>query len=118
MYFDGLSLIFGHQCRVAGGNEWDVWDTLNAKWVSTGVACNPINSGWNHVTLQMQRESDNRILFQSITLNGVKSTINKYYSPGSVPQSWWGITVNFQLDGNSKQSPYTVDLDNFNFTYW
>ena len=118
MYFDGLSLIFGHQCRVAGGYEWDVWDTLNSKWVPTGVACNPINSGWNHVTLQMQRESDNRILFQSITLNGVKSTINKYYSPGSVPLSWWGITVNFQLDGNSKQSPYTVYLDNFNFTYW
>jgi hypothetical protein len=118
MYFNGLGLIWGNQCRIAGGNEWDIWDNVGQHWVSTGVACNPKSNSWNHVTLQMQRESDNSLLFKSITLNGVTSPINKYYPPGSAPGGWWGITVNYQMDGNYKQSPYTTFLDNFSFTYW
>jgi hypothetical protein len=118
MYFNGLGLIWGNQCRIAGGNEWDIWDNVRQHWVSTGVACNPKSNSWNHVTLQMQRESDNSLLFQSITLNGVTSPINKYYPPGSAPGNWWGITVNYQMDGNYKQSPYSTFLDNFSFTYW
>jgi hypothetical protein len=118
MYFDGLSLIWGNQCTIAAGNEWEIWNNADAKWVSTGFSCNPISNGWNHVTIQVQRESDNWLLFQSITLNGVTNTINQYYAPGSAPSGWWGITVNYQMDGNYKQSPYTTYLDNFSFTYW
>jgi hypothetical protein len=117
MYFNGLGLIWGNQCRVVGGNEWDIWDNVNARWVPTGVACNPVNSSWNHVTIQGQREPDNSLLFQSITLNGVTSTINQRYAPGSAPSGWWGITVNYQMDGDKKQSPNTTFLDNFSFTY-
>jgi hypothetical protein len=118
MYFDGLSLIWGHQCNVLGGNVWDIWDNVNHQWVSTGVACHPKNNEWNHVTIQVQRESDNWLLFQSITLNGVTSTINRYYAPGSVSGSWWGVTVNYQMDGNHDQAGYSAYLDNFTFTYW
>jgi hypothetical protein len=118
MYFNGLSLVWGHQCRVAGGNEWDIWDNINAKWVATGVPCNPVNNAWNHVTIQVQRESDNWLLFQSITLNGVTTPINRYYQASSAPSGWWGITVNYQMDGNYKQTPYTTFLDNFSLTYW
>jgi len=117
MYFNGLGLIWGNQCRVAGGNEWDIWDNVNSKWVPTGVACNPVNNSWNHVTIQAQRESDNSLLFQSITLNGVTSNINQRYAPGSAPSGWWGITVNYQMDGNYKQSANSTFLDKFNFTY-
>jgi hypothetical protein len=117
MYFNGLGLIWGNQCRVAGGNEWDIWDNVNSRWVPTGVACNPVNNSWNHVTIQAQRESDNSLLFQSITLNGVTSNINQKYAPGTAPSGWWGITVNYQMDGNSKQSANTTYLDNFSFTY-
>lgn len=35
MYFDGLGLIWGNQCRIAGGNEWDIWDNVSAQWVPT-----------------------------------------------------------------------------------
>jgi hypothetical protein len=117
MYFNGLGLIWGNQCNILGGHEWDIWDNLGQSWVSAGVACNPVNNSWNHLTIQVQRESDNWLLFQSITLNGVTSNINRYYAPGSAPSSWWGITVNFQMDGNSHQSSYTTFLDNFSFTY-
>jgi len=118
MYFDGLGLIWGNQCDIGGGRVWDIWDNLNQKWVSTGAGCNPVNNGWNHVTIQVQRESDNWLLFQSITLNGETSNINQYYEAGSVPNNWWGITVNYQMDGNYQQSSNTTYLDNFTFTYW
>jgi hypothetical protein len=118
MYSNSVGIIWGTQCRIAGGNEWDIWDNANAKWIPTGIACNPKNSGWNHVTIQAQRESNNSLLYQSITLNGVTAVLNKTYPPFFVPASWYGITVNYQLDGNSKQAPYTTYLDNLSLTYW
>jgi hypothetical protein len=117
-YFSGKSFIFGNQCRIAGGNEWDIWDNVNNKWVATGVACNPTNNAWNHIVIQVQRTWDNQLFYQSITLNGVTSPINKYYGQNSAPSGWLGITLNFQMDGNYKQSPYTIYLDKLNFTYW
>ena len=98
------------------GNEWDIWDNVNQHWVPTGVACHPTNNAWNHLTLQVQRTSDNQLLYQSITLNGVTNTLNKYYNPGSAP-GWHGVTVNYQMDGNYQQSPYSVYLDDLTFTY-
>lgn len=118
MYFDGLSLIWGHQCNILGGHVWDIWDNVGQSWVSSGAACNPINNAWNHLTIHAQRESDNSLLFQSITLNGVTSNINRTYPPGSAPGSWWGVTVNFQMDGNVNQAAYTTYLDNFTLSYW
>ena len=115
-FFDNLGLIFGHECRIAAGNEWDVWDNAGQYWVATGIACNPVNNSWNHLTIQVQRTSSNQLLYQSITLNGQTSTINQYYNPGSAP-GWWGITINFQMDGNQYQTPYSVYVDDLTFTY-
>ena len=51
-----------------------------------------------------------------ITLNGNTQTLNLYKN--STPNSWHGVTVNFQIDGNYKQQQYSVYLDKFNFTYY
>ena len=118
MYMNGVGMIWGTQCNNLGGNVWDIWDNVNAKWVSTGVPCSLINNGWNHVTTQVQRESDNTLLYQSITLNGTTANINKTYPPFTVPVSWWGVTVNYQMDGNAHQAAYATYLDNFSLTYW
>ena len=115
-FFNNQGFIWGHECRIAGGNEWDIWDNINAHWVPTGIACYPNSNAWNHVTIQVQRTSNNQLWFQSITLNGVTSTVNQYYNPGSAP-GWYGITVNYQEDGNYQQSPYSVYLDELTFTY-
>jgi hypothetical protein len=117
MYMNGLGMTWGTQCNFLGGNDWNVFDNVNVKWVPTGIACN-LKNGWNHLTLQVQRESDNSLLYQSVTLNGVTSNINKTFPPFSVPGGWWGITVNYQMDGNYKQSANTTYLDNFSLTYW
>ena len=117
-YFGGKSFIYGTQCRIAGGHEWDIWDNVNHDWKSTGVACKPANNGWNHVVIQARRTSDNYVLYQSITLNGVTHTLNKYYPADWAPSDWYGITVKFQMDGNYKQTPYTVYVDKLHLTYW
>jgi len=115
-FFDGVGFIWGHECRIAGGNGWDIWDNVNAHWVQTGIPCYPNNNAWNHLTIHVQRTSNNQLLYQSITLNGVTNVLNRTYSPGSAP-GWYGITVNYQMDGNSVQSPYTVYLDKLSILY-
>jgi hypothetical protein len=115
-FFNGMGFIWGHECRIAGGNEWDIWDNVNARWVPTGIACNPVENSWNHLTIQVQRTASNQLLYQSITLNGVTHPLNQYYDPSSAP-GWWGITVNYQMDGNYAESPYAVYLDKLTFGY-
>jgi len=115
-FFGGNSYIWGHECRIAGGNEWDIWDNPGQTWHPTGVPCNPVSNAWNHLTLQVQRTSSNQLLFESITLNGVTSTLNYYENPTAT--TWYGVTINYQQDGNYKQTPYSVWLDNLNFSYW
>jgi hypothetical protein len=110
---NGKSFIWGHECRVAGGHEWDTW-SQSGHWVPSGVGCHPVN-GWNHLTIQVQRTSDDHLLFQSITLNGNKATLNRYDSPTKT--SWYGVTINYQIDGNYKQQPYDIYIDEVNFTY-
>ena len=117
MYMNGIGMFWGTQCNHLGGGEWDVLNNVTQKWAATSVPCNFVN-GWNHLTLQLQRESDNSLLYQSIKLNGVTANINKTYAPFTVPSSWYGITVNYQMDGDYKQSANTTYLDNLSLTYW
>jgi hypothetical protein len=116
-FFSSMGFIWGHECRVAGGNEWDVWDNATSHWIPTGIPCYPNNNSWNHLTIKVARTSSNQLQYQSIALNGVTNTLNWTYSPGGAPSSWWGITINYQMDGNSKQNPYSVYLDQLTFTY-
>ncbi|MFY9743420.1 MAG: Ig domain-containing protein [Candidatus Sulfotelmatobacter sp.] len=116
-FFNSMGFIWGHECRIAGGNEWDIWDNVTAHWVPTGVPCYPVDNSWNHVTIQVQRTANNQLLYESISLNGVTSTLNQYYDPGTAPSNWYGVTINYQMDGNYEQSPYSVYLDELTFSY-
>ena len=114
-FFGGKSFIWGHECRIMGGHQWDVWDNPNQKWHATGIPCNPVN-GWNHLVIQVQRSSSNQLLFKSITLNGY--TANTNYSSSPTNTNWYGVTINYQQDGNYAQQPYAIWLDKLNFSYW
>jgi hypothetical protein len=115
-FFNGMGFTWGHECRVEGGHEWDIWDNTHYKWIPTGIACNPLLNAWNHLTIQVSRTASNQLLYKTITLNGVSHTLNWTYAPFPAP-GWWGITVNYQMDGDFKQTPYTVYIDKLNFTY-
>jgi hypothetical protein len=117
-FYEGKSFIFGQQCRIAYDHSWDIWDNVNNKWVGSGIPCNPVNNAWNHVVIQVQRTWDNKLFYDSITLNGITRSVNRYYGANSAPSGWYGITLNFQMDGNYKQSPYTVYLDKLSLSYW
>jgi len=108
--------IWGHECRIAGGHEWDTYDNVHKKWVPTGVPCNPKNNAWNHLVIQVARTSSDQLLFKSITLNGVTHTLNITRAPGST--SWHAVTVNYQQDGDSSMVDYSIWLDRVNFSYW
>jgi hypothetical protein len=115
-FFGGMGFIFGHECRIASGNEWDVFDNQSGKWTPTGIPCYPKSNSWNHLTIKVQRTSNNDLIYQSITLNGQTSNLNWTFGHGSTP-GWYGVTINYQMDGNSSQDSYNVYLDNLSFSY-
>lgn len=115
-FVGGKSYIWGHECRITGGHQWDTWNNGQQKWVPSGIPCNPKSNAWNHLTIQVQRTSDGHLLFKSITLNGTTTALNRYDSPTST--NWYGITVNYQIDSNYYKTSYSVYLDKFTFSAW
>jgi hypothetical protein len=117
MYLNGVGMEWGTECNHLADGVWDIWNNVNAKWIPTGVPCS-VQNGWNHVALNVQREPNNDLLYKAITVNGKTYTINQTMAPFSVPTEWYGVTVNYQMDGDYKQSSNTTDLDNLSITYW
>lgn len=115
-FVGGKSYIWGHECRIDGGHWWDTWDNQNQKWVPTKFSCKPMSNAWNHLTLNVQRTSDGHLLFHSITLNGTTNVVDRYDWPTST--SWYGVTVNYQMDGDYYKTSYSVYLDKFTFSAW
>lgn len=115
-FVGGKSYIWGHECRIDGGHEWDTWSNGGQHWVASGIPCNPKSNAWNHLTIQVQRTSDGHLLFKSITLNGNTATLNRYDTPTNT--GWYGVTVNYQIDSDYYKTPYSVYLDKFTFSAW
>jgi hypothetical protein len=114
-FFGGKSYIWGHECRIVGGHEWDTWSNPGGHWVPSGVPCNPVSNAWNHLTINVQRTAAGNLLFNTITLNGSTATINRTDTPTSRP-GWYGVTVNYQMDSDKNQTAYPVYLDKMTFT--
>lgn len=115
-FVNGKSYIWGHECRVDGGHEWDTWSNGGQHWVPSGIPCNPKSNSWNHLTLSVQRTSDGHLLFHSITLNGNTAVLDRYDTPTST--NWYGVTVNYQIDSDYHKTPYSVYLDKVTFSAW
>ena len=115
-FVGGKSYIWGHECRIDGGHEWDTWNNVGQYWVPSGIPCNPVSNAWNHLTINVQRTSDGHLLFKTITLNGYTATLNRYDTPTGT--NWYGVTVNYQMDSDYWKTPYAVYLDKFTFSAW
>jgi hypothetical protein len=116
-YVNGHSLVFGTQCNLLNGHQWDYWNNQNEAWVHSGIYCGtPSAYTWHHVILEVERVSGDELHYISVTLDGNKQYYDKYVAPRS--SSWTGVTVNFQLDGDYAQHAYNVWVDKFNFIYW
>ena len=115
-FVNGKSYIWGHECRIDGGHEWDTWSNGGGHWVASGIPCNPKSNAWNHLTISVSRTPDNHLYFNTITLNGNVGHVGRTDSPTST--SWYGITVNYQIDSDVNKTPYSVYLDRFTFSAW
>ena len=110
-----LKFIFGTQCAMKDG-VWDVWDSANKRWNSTGVACTPPEAfKWHHLTWELRRTATQTV-FVTLTVDGVKHFINKTYN--ALPQASSEMNVAFQMDMDKTHTTYSVWLDNVKLTYW
>jgi hypothetical protein len=111
-----LKYIYGTECNIANPSiGWRIWDTRNAKWMSTGASCSVKAKTWNRLTWEFERVG-NQTHFIAVTLNGYRQVIDKYYyAQGSGVHE---VNVAFQMDGNSRQDNYQVWLDKVSLYYW
>ncbi len=117
-YANGVGMEWGTECNHLADGVWDVWNNVDATWMPTNVPCVLNNGAWNHVTVQVQREANNDLLYQSVTVNGAVHPLNITVAPFPVPAGWWGMTVNYQMDGDYQMHSNTTYLDKTNFSYW
>jgi hypothetical protein len=116
--YNGRYYVFGNQCNPKSSHTWDVYDAPAGHWDSTGVACPTFPAyKWNHVSIAMERTADSRLHYVSITYNGVTHYINRYIASRASSSGNW-VSVDFQMDGDSKQTDYSVWLDKVNLSYY
>jgi Bacterial Ig domain len=112
----GFKYIFGTQCAIRGSHTMEVWDNVNVRWSSTGVACPaPPTYKWNHLVWELERVNG-QLHFIAFTLNGVRSYVNRYYAPRASSAS--ELNVAFQMDGNFAATSYKVWLDKVTLSAW
>jgi hypothetical protein len=115
--FNGQRYTWGTECSYRDTGHWDIWNSEAERWETTDVPC-PVVSGqtWHHLTWQGDRVNG-QVHFISVTLDGNVSTVDKYYNP---QPNYAGSDVNvaFQMDGDYRQDPYDVWLDNVTLSYW
>jgi hypothetical protein len=118
LYMNSIGVEWGTQCNHLNGNVWDIWNTKGRHWSHTSVPCTLKQGSWNKVSFEVERLTDNSIVYKTITVNGQTWTWNITVSPYSVPSGWYGMTVNYQMDGNKNMTTNTTYLDNLDVTYW
>lgn len=117
LFMGGITgMTFGTQCAHLQDGTWDMWNNATGTWISSGIPCQ-FAQGWNHITLEFQRQPNNDTLYQSVTLNGKTYAINKEYPPTTAPSGWWGLAANYQMDSDTHGDPMKTYVDNLSITY-
>jgi hypothetical protein len=117
---------FGFTCSIKSGGVWkiSVPNSSTSKmsemhWESTGIACAaPSAYTWHHISFEGQRTTDNKVLMISLTIDGNKHYLNKTMYARSCPSGWAGVTTHIQLNGDSKQTDYSLWADKWSVTLW
>jgi hypothetical protein len=114
---NGVRYTWGTECSYRDTGHWDIWDPENEVWKTTDVPCPVVSAHtWHHLTWQGERVNG-QVHYISVTLDGNVSTVDKYYNPQA---NYHGEDVNiaFQMDGDYRQDPYSVWLDNVSLSSW
>ena len=113
--FGGTRWTWGSECDFNQTHLWNIWDPLHEIWVPTSVACDyfPSNT-WVHLIWTLERVG-NQVHYMTLNVADQTYNIDTYYTA----QPNWdqeGIDIAFQMDGNYKQQPYNVWLDEVNLS--
>lgn len=113
----GIRYTWGTECGFKDSHRWDIWDPAGFKWVPTSLPCNPFSANtWHHLVWQFER-ANHQVHYISLTVDGNTMAVDAYKDPQTNGSSD-DINVAFQLDGDFKQDPYNVWLDQVNLTMW
>lgn len=95
----------GTEC-VTTGNHWDIWDSLAAHWVNTGVPCSVSAAAWHHLVISTHRVANDTscsgypvMHYDSIVLDGATVISNRTTCAGPLPLTW------------TEQSGYMIQMD-------
>jgi hypothetical protein len=82
-------------------------------WVPTGIRTYPIAAKWNTFRILVTRDDNNGMLYQMLQFNRVSTQVSIASQALSIAEqaTWWGININFQVDGTGKPvTVYPLDL--------
>ena len=112
--FGGKRWVWGSECSFNASGKWDIWDDVNG-WKPTIYDCKPFPANtWIHLVWNVERVGD-QVHYISLTVGDQTFNVDTYY-PNQPDWSLEEIDVAFQMDGNYKQEPYNVWLDQVNLT--
>ncbi|HZQ95314.1 MAG TPA: hypothetical protein VFA67_09930 [Candidatus Sulfotelmatobacter sp.] len=112
--FGGNRWVWGSECNFNGSGKWDIWDDVNG-WKPTTYDCKPFPANtWIHLVWDVERVGD-QVHYISLTVGDQKYNVDTYY-PNQPDWTLEEIDVAFQMDGNYKQEPYNVWLDQVTLT--
>ncbi len=108
--YGGSRWTWGTQCDFNQTGKWDIWDPLHEIWVPTSVPCVHFPSKtWIHLVWNFERVG-NQVHYIDLSVADNHYTVDTYYT---AQPNWYQeeIDIAFQMDGNYKQEPYNVWLD-------
>ena len=114
---NGLRWTWGTECSYRDTGHWDIWNSEAGKWETTSVPCPEVSANaWHHLTWTVERVNG-QTHYISVALDGKVYNVDTYYNPQQ-HFNGAGVTVAFQLDGDYRQDPYSVWLDNVSLSSW
>src|SRR5262249_39656491 len=116
-FVGGVEYMFGSQCVYSSG-YWDVWNQNTGEWVQTPLICEPFSpETWHHIVWQVHRTSDQKMHFESLTLDGVEHALNLVEGSGPLPYGWADdLGVQWQLDTSTAPLDFREWVDSVTLT--
>ncbi len=108
--FGGTRWTWGTQCDFNQTGKWNIWDPLHEIWVPIAIPCDHFPSKtWIHLVWNLERVG-NQVHYISLNVADRSYNVDTYYTG---QPNWYQeeIDIAFQMDGNDKQQPYNVWLD-------
>ena len=113
----GRKYMFGTQCNY-WKQIWQGWDETKNAWQDTSIPCPKFSTGqWHRIKWYLQRTSDNRTRYVSVTVDGKTYSVNRYWPSKSTS---WGnsLGVQFQQDLNKYAADHTMWVDRVRVWLW